>query len=332
MPLTVELTAPPEDFDAHALGQALARMTAVVAQTTRIRLNVTSSFDDSVRRALVDHRAGRAPYTQERAFGLARAKTITQADGSIDVIVDATLFSRRARAGDAERTFEHEGLHIALEERGESMAALRHHRGPAAGGAAEIFASMASVSAEEYRVERVLWRASGHVRADSHLAHFGTIARRIEEAIRAAATAYQRHLDRAVIGTAVSDAFLALATSTAYVAAEIDATGGERDVDVDVAVYDRLLGQDWRAVIGELRRLPAGDVPTTVQRLDLQAHSVAARLEDWLAHIGFTWVEDAAGGLDFGVLNAAAWARPVPPATRRDRGARRERVHAPSAA
>jgi hypothetical protein len=329
MPLTVELTAPPEDFDAHALGQALARMTAIVAQTTRIRLNVTSSFDRSVRRALVGGPTRAAPYTQEREFGVALAKTITQADGSIDVIVDATLFSRWAEAGDAERTFEHEGLHIALEERGESMADLRHHRGPAAGGAAEIFASMASVSAEEYRVERVLWRASGDVRADSHLAHFGTIAWRIEETIRAASTAYQHDLDRAVIGTAVSDAFLALATSTAYVAAEIDATGGQRDVDVAVDVYDRLLGEKWRAVIGELRRLPAGDVPTTVQRLDLQAHGVAARLEDWLAHIGFTWLEDAAGRLAFGVLNAAEWTRPTG-ATSRGRGARRARPQAPS--
>ncbi len=329
MPLTVELTAPPEDFDAHALGQALARMAAVVAQTTRIRLNVTSSFDHSVRRALVDDPAA-ARYTRERDFGVALAKTITQADGSIDVIVDATLFSRWAQAGDAERTFEHEGLHIALEERGESMADLRHHRGPATGGAAEIFASMASVSAEEYRVERVLWRASGDIRADSHLAHFGTIAWQIEETIRAASTAYQRDLDRAVIGTAVSNAFLALATSTAYVAAEIDATSGRRDVAVAVDVYDRLLGEKWRAVIGELRRLPAGDVPTTVQRLDLQAHGVAARLEDWLAHIGFTWVEDAAGGLAFGVLNAGEWTRPSGAGRGRGRGARRARSQAPS--
>ena len=331
MPLTVELTAPPQDFDARALGQAVARMTAVVAETTLIRLNVTSSFDRSVRRALVDDPARAAYYTQERGFGFALAKTITQADGSIDVIVDATLFSRLAQAGDAVRTFEHEGLHIALEQRGESMVALRHHRGPAARGASEIFASMASVSAEEYRVERVLWRACGDARADSHLAHFGAIAWRIEETIRAASTAHERNPDRALIGTAVSDAFLALATSTAYVAAEIDATGGRRDVAVDVDVYDRLLGEQWRAVIGELRRLPPGDVPTTVQRLDLHAHGVAARLADWLAHIGFTWVDDAAGALDFGVLDAAAWTRPTAAASRAW-GPRRGRAHAPSAA
>jgi hypothetical protein len=312
MSLTVELTTPTHDFDAEALAQAVARLGALVADTTRVRLNVTSDFDHAVRHAVRHDPAYAVRYTRERDVGFAVAKTITQPDGTIDVIVDAGLFSRAALPGDAARTFEHEALHIAIEERGESLNDLRGHRPVAESSSARIFASMAGVSAEEYRVERVLWRRGpGAVRSDSHRAQFGEIAWRIEGTIRAASSVYERGLDLPLIGRAVSDAFLALATSTAYVAAEIDATGGERDVDVAADVYARLLGPRWRAVIDELRRLPPGDVPTRVDRLDVQAYRVAGRLEDWLAHIGFSWVDGADGALSFGVLNAGRWRAPA---------------------
>ncbi|MCA1690380.1 MAG: hypothetical protein LC720_08160, partial [Actinobacteria bacterium] len=230
---------------------------------------MTSGFDDAVRRAVIDRTPGPG-YTQERDFGFAVAKTISQDDGSIDVIVDAGIFSLTARPGDAARTFEHEGLHIAIDERGESVAGLRRRRGSSPTAAAAIFASMAGVSSEEYRVERVLWQESPDVRADSHLAHFGTIARRTQETICAASFRYERDLDVPVIGRTVSDAFLALATSTAYVAAEIDATGGARDVKVDAGIYARLLGPRWRDVIEELRCLPPGDVASVGTALDVQ--------------------------------------------------------------
>jgi hypothetical protein len=306
MTVCVTLAVPADDFDADALALAVARMAAIVAEATDVRLHVTDRFDDAVRAAAGAGPAGAAPYTQERDFGFAVAKTITQADGSIDVIVDAGLFSRGYQAGEAGRTFEHEGLHIAIEQRGESLNDLRVHRQLAHDAAAGIFASIAGVSSEEYRVERVLWASSDQVRADSHLAHFGHIARRIQETIRGAATRYHHDLDVAVIGQTVSDAFLALATSTAYVAAEIDATGGRRDVDVAADVYAELLGPRWRAVVDELRRLPPGDVPTRGDRLDAQAYRVAARLEDWLEHIGFSWKNHADGRLYFGVLDAPA--------------------------
>jgi hypothetical protein len=304
--LSVEIHASPADFDAAALTEAIARLDAIVAETSRIRLHVTSGFDDAVRRAVIDRTPGPG-YTQERDFGFAVAKTITQEDGSIDVIVDAGIFSLTARPGDAARTFEHEGLHIAIDERGESVAGLRRRRGSSPTAAAAIFASMAGVSSEEYRVERVLWQGSPDVRADSHLAHFGSIARRTQETICAASFRYERDLDVPVIGRTVSDAFLALATSTAYVAAEIDATGGARDVKVDAGIYARLLGPRWRDVIEELRCLPPGDVASVGTALDVQNDRVAACLEDWLEHIGFSWGDTSEGTLSFGVLNAAEW-------------------------
>ncbi len=301
MTVCLTLTVPFDGFDLDALTQAVGRMGALVGPGAHVRLQVTDQFDDAVR-----HIVG-GGYTRERDFGFAVAKTISQPDGSIDVIVDAALFGRDAQDGDAGRTFEHEGLHIAIEQRGESLNDLRIHRELAVDAAAGIFASIAGVSAEEYRVERVLWATSDHARADSHLAHFGTIARRTQETIQGASSRYHRDLDVAVIGQTVSDAFLALATSTAYVAAEIDATGGRRDVVVDADVYARLLGPRWRAVIEELRRLPPGDIPTGGERLDAQAYRVAARLEEWLEHIGFSWKNHADGALRFGVLNAPGW-------------------------
>jgi hypothetical protein len=303
MTVCVTLTVPLDDFDLEALARAVGRMGDLVGHRAQVRLHVTDQFDDVVRHTV----GGGAAYTQERDFGFAVAKTITQADGSIDVIVDAGIFGGDSRDGDAARTFEHEGLHIAIEQRGESLNDLRVHRELAVDAAAGIFASIAGVSSEEYRVERVLWATSGQARADSHLAHFGHIARATQETIQGASSRYDRDLDVAVIGQTVSDAFLALATSTAYVAAEIDATGGRRDVDVDADVYARLLGPRWRAVIDELRRLPPGDVPTLGARLDAQAYRVAARLEDWLEHIGFSWKNHADGVLHFGVLNAPGW-------------------------
>lgn len=308
MTVCVTLTAPLDDFDLDTLARAVRRMDALVGHRAQVRLHVTDQFDDAIRRIVVGAGgAGGAPYTQDRDFGFAVAKTISQPDGSIDVVVDAGIFGRDSQDGDAQRTFEHEGLHIAIEQRGESLNDLRVHRALAADAAAGIFASIAGVSSEEYRVERVLWAASGAARADSHLAHFDEIAHRIRETILGASHRYQRDLDLAVIGQTVSDAFLALATSTAYVAAEIDATGGRRDVDVDADVYAQLLGPRWRAVIAELRRLPPGDVPTGGAHLDAQAYRVAARLEDWLEHIGFSWKNHADGVLHFGVLDAPGW-------------------------
>jgi hypothetical protein len=300
----LNLTVPADDFDLAALERAVERLADVVAEHEHVRITVTTDFVGAVRSTVTDADYA-ARYEQNREFAVAVAKTITQDDSSIDLIVDAGLFSLSADPDRAEHAFEHEALHIAVAQRGESLNDLRIRQD--LGGASGQFAGMAGVASEEYRVERALSDPGGSAHPDSPMARFGEALQRFDERIRDVSRQYEADRNVDAIYRAVLEAFHAMVTWTAYVVAKLDETNGSQDIEVPGKIRARVLGSAWHALSDTLRRLPAADVPTPREDLDRLAAVVARCLEDWLEHIGFSLTDTEDGGLHFGVLNAETW-------------------------
>jgi hypothetical protein len=207
---SLELTIPPDDFDVDSVSAAVARLAEIVPEDLCVRINVTTEFDAAVRKAITDDPEYAEAYRQERELGRAIAKTIGQEDRSVDLVVDASIFALDADPADAIRTFEHEGLHMVVERRGETMSDLRSRRGQPRETAAGTFSAITGVACEEYRVERAVWNLHTEARADSHLAGFQGSLTRFEASLRTASISYQRDLDVGAISRSVLEAFHAM--------------------------------------------------------------------------------------------------------------------------
>ncbi|HEX8745152.1 MAG TPA: hypothetical protein VF712_18650 [Thermoleophilaceae bacterium] len=303
--MELSLTIPRDDFDIDSLSAAADRFMELVPDHEHVRINVTTNFVEAVR-AAVDDPEYAAAYEQDREFGFAAAKTITQSDGSIDLIVEAGLFSHDANPDDALQAFEHEAMHIVMRDRDESLSDLRLRRGEGLDTAAGTWSGICGVACEEYRVERAIWSIHPEARDDSHRGGFERLLCRFDDAVRAASIQYQRDLDVSAISKTVTEAFHALCTSTAYVAAELDADPS-RDVDVDRDLDERLLGEPWRAVVTALQQLPPADTPASREELERVAEGVKTVLAEWFRHIGFALTDEPDGGLHFAVLNPEQW-------------------------
>jgi hypothetical protein len=303
--LKVDLVVPRDDFDSQAFERATNRLVEIIGDYEDLRLTVTTDFRGAVRRVVTDADYA-AAYEQERDFAVAMAKTIPQDDGSTDLVIDARIFSLAAEPGSAERAFEHEGLHVAMRLRGESLHDIRERRGLVQGSAAGLFASMAGMSCEEYRVERTVL-ASEPSRVLDDVAWFGETMCRFDSHIRRVSRQYQLDHDVGAIHKEVMEAFHALATWTAYVSAFRDAADQPLTTDVPNGVGTRVLGAAWHALSGALRMLPPADAQCSREDLDRFAATVEECLVEWLRQIGFSLTDTAAGELHFGVLNPAVW-------------------------
>lgn len=305
--MDISLTFPRGDFDQESFAVAAARLAELLDDHAHLRLIVTTDFVAAVREAIApDDPEYAAAYEQERDFAFAIAKTISNADGTVDLIVDARLFSFDAEAADALRSFEHEALHILVERRGESMNDLRARRGQSRYSAAGTFSAITGVACEEYRVERAIWNMHPEARDNSHLAEFHTAVERFEEHVRAASIRYQRDLNVEAISRAVMEAFHALSTSTAYVAAEMDARCA-RAIAVPADRDEFVLGAPWQAVVAALQRLPPADQHVARDELERLADTVMERLAEWLEYVGFRLSDLDDGSLHFAVLNPEQW-------------------------
>lgn len=304
--MDLSLTIPRDDFDVDSLSAAAARLAELVGDHDQVRIRVTTEFVAAVREAIADDPEYAAAYEQDREFAFAVAKTITQADQSTDLIVDAGIFSVEADPAEALRTFEHEALHIVLAQRGETMNDLRSRRGQTRESAAGTYSAICGVACEEYRVERALWKLHPAAREHSHLAQFETLLRRFDDSVRKASIHYQRDLDVEAIAKAVMEAFHALCTSTAYVAAELD-SDPTRGPFIDADLDARLLGAFWRRAVAAMQKLPPADVEATRHDLEELADEISGAHDEWLEHVGFSLNDEPGGALHFGVLNPEAW-------------------------
>jgi hypothetical protein len=211
------------------------------------------------------------------------------------VEIDAS--DAQARAGQAGRALEHEGLHVAIRRRGEQLSDIRErHSDPAS--AFGITLEIAGATCEEFRVERALWGVYPDPDEDSHLGDFENTLRRFDGVVRQASGEYQSDLDvehhhenrRACLQLACDVDRLCRP--------EYDATGQTRLPQVNVELGRRLLGSPWVELMGELMRLPAGDIESERGDLDARTYVAAKHIEAWFAHVGFAWT-DVDGGIYF---------------------------------
>ncbi len=277
----------------------------IVEQSDGIRITITSDFVAAVREKVNDPDYA-AAYEQDRTFGFVFAKTISQDDGSVDLVVDARVLSPNAKPGEPERMFKHEAHHIAIAQRGESLNDIRERHGFYTGTARGTYASMAGIACEEFRVESVLCRED-NVPGKRHLVAFDTLVQRFDEHVRMASCQYEQNHDVKAVSHAVGKAFHGLATFTGYVAAELNATADGRGVVLQSELEATVLGDPWRAVVNELNQLSPAHSPTPRETLDEQALAVANLLDEWLEHIGFAWEDLNGDELYFHVLKPTQW-------------------------
>lgn len=278
----------PDGYDEAALDRCRELFFSSLESPDRVTITLTSEFTRVVRETIEDE-AYAAAYEQDRPMAFALAKTIERSDGTIRLIVFADLFLDSLPYGDPESTFVHEALHVNTMERGETLFDLRLRLAEQSLPVHENLVAAAGVAAEEYRVERVLW-AQGWHEESWHLAGIDRLAKIFYNEVRTACRRYQCDLDVLAVAKSTLEAFHALTTSSAYIAAELDETGrGPLDLKLDLEddLDGLVLGSEWRNVLAQLQRLPPADVTTPRDQLDAIALEIACSLAVWLEAIGF---------------------------------------------
>lgn len=278
----------PEGYDVDALERCRELFFGSLAEPERVTITLTSEFTRLVKETVEDE-AYAAAYEQERPMAFALAKTIERSDGTIHLIVFADLFLDDLPYGDPEATFAHEALHVNTTERGEGLSDLRLRHIDEELPTHEFLVGAAGVSGEEYRVERALWAADWRRESD-HFSGVERLAKVFYNEVHKACDLYRRTGDITAAAKATLEPFHALATSSAYVAAEIAEAGQDPltlELEMDEDLNELVFGSEWRRVLAALQRFPAADVETPRAELDAIAFDLARSLETWLEEIGF---------------------------------------------
>jgi hypothetical protein len=316
----------PDDVDTDLLARGIARLASVVERPDEVRVIVAADFEQAVRDRVSDPEYA-AAYTAERLFGRAAAKTISQDDGSTDLVIDAWLLSKNnaPQGHDIERLFHHEALHIAVHQRGEQSNDLRLRANHALNSNRGYFGAVAGVMIEEYRTERALCEA-GTWPHDSYLSGFDEAVEAFREACwDGVCLRYPGEpIDRCC--STVLNAFHHLATYTGYVAAEMLASNRTRTPSLNRGNADRLLGPPWDAVVDALAAIPPATTPVARDQADKIAWEMADDVERWLDHVGFTLRDLPDGGAYFESCATTSSRRSTP--RPRDESSRRRRPSA----
>jgi hypothetical protein len=307
-PATVEASEGsglPPGYDEEALALCREIFWGLVEDPEKVKLTITSEFRDTVRE-LIEDKEYAASYEQDRPQAFALAKTIPISGDTQHVVVFSEVLRDGRPYGPPEATFEHEALHVLIAQHGESLYDLRQR-----GAVGEVdvqgdLLGMAGVACEEYRVERVL-AAAGHESRSLHSAGFEEAARRLYREAEAGVRRYAQDGDLRALAGAVLNGFHALATASAYLAAELAAEGtGAMDIAFPEEVENLMLGEPWREVIVALMELPAAAEPTEPAELEALAFTLGALLGEWLEYFGFE-VVDRDGMTNFTILAPRQW-------------------------
>lgn len=295
----------PPGYDEDALALCREIFWGLVEDPENVKLTITSEFRDTVRELTGDKEYA-ARYEQDRHQAFALAKTIPISGGTQHVVVFSEVLRNERPYGPPEAVFEHEALHVLIAQRSESLYDLRL-RGTA--GEVDVqgdLLGMAGVACEEFRVERVL-AAAGHEGRILHSSGFEEAARRLYREAEVGVRRYAKDGDLRTLAATVLNGFHALATASAYLAAELAAEEkGTMDVAFPEEVETLVLGEPWREVIVALMKLPRADEPTEPAELETLAFALGALLGEWLAYFGFE-VADRDGMTNFTVLAPQQW-------------------------
>ena len=169
---------------------------------------------------------------------------------------------------------------------------------------------MAGIAAEEYRVQRAVYERF----PDDPWGSFPSLCVAGHNAIHEAAVNY--YWDPTKNGQPVMEtvmrAFSAMTTQAGYVAAQLEVAGRPTPSLDDPELNERMLGNQWRQVITDLRKLPPADERIDRDELETAVLRVAAGLVRWLNHMGFGAELLDNGSTYFHVYEHEDWVRRGP--------------------
>jgi hypothetical protein len=270
-----------------------------VSDPEQVDLVVSCDFVASVKSRVSTSEA--AEYTTDRLFGEVGAKTIPGQSGGSTIVfpIDVALSLDPGLLG---RLAEHEALHAAMRQRGETLSDLRQRSDLAEMSRDGIFAGLAGGAAEEYRVERALLDDGLFLTpsyADQVASTLPTLRDRL--IARVALCKPGQPVDHCM--QTVMAAFHQMTLLVAYAAAEDLASNGQLTPDRTATGWSRLVGDNYELYKDRLAAIPPASVSCARVALDETARRLDPVLENWLDDIGF-FVEPQRVGIWFHVLRS----------------------------
>lgn len=278
----------PERLDIEALSRAVAAA-VVTTGDVGLRVVVSGAFEEYVREN--DAPSG-GVYVQARVRGEAAGYVVTLADGSRELLVDASVVAvdRDTADQDPVRVFTHEALHLVIDDRGESTHYRRARLGYQAGTADGAFAGIAGRIGEEYRVERAL-REAGHPLEPVYREQLDAMAADYAATLVRPLSDYQAWPtpDRLEgLLTVAAPGFEDLTPIVAYLIGD-DVGAGERRPPAAGDGPGRWFAIGYDLLYEPLSALPSATTACTIEELDALLDPVAEALREWFAAIGFRW-------------------------------------------
>ncbi|MEV0688204.1 hypothetical protein AB0I35_30495 [Nocardia sp. NPDC050378] len=143
----MHLTTEGAGLDSSQVDAIEAGLNAIGAAEDSVEVIVTDNLVDKVRGL-----TGDPDYGADRGAGVVGAKTIPTAEDSV-IVLNAPEFRRRG-AADLERILAHEGGHVLLNRRGETLTGRRHLAGRPQWRWHLL--CVGALALDEYRIERAL--------------------------------------------------------------------------------------------------------------------------------------------------------------------------------
>ena len=179
------------------------------------------------------------------------------------------------------RLAAHEALHAALHQRDETLATLRLRLELDVASAVGVFAELAGVAADEYRIERAL-NDEGLTLSPPKASLVPETLTALRREILAGIALHQPGATIEPTFHAVMSAFHRTNRLFVYVAAEELASGGSIAPDISHADRQRLIGDHYDEFRDGLARLTPASQPTNVDDLVPVAEDLAVIIYAWL--------------------------------------------------
>lgn len=260
-------------------------------------VKLTVEFDADVARASASEPRA-AEYRSDRgALGIVGGRTIQRPDGEIEVYFNLGSFPDLRQAGTAISLFQHEGFHVAIDSRGESLwSRTTRPDADLPGEPHEHCFQAAAIACDEFRVEFAVQRE------DHSVGGFLDFANSCEILIAGASVRYEfDHQDVGKVWAAVTEPFNALVIQAGYVAARCS-----QDPRRTIPQSGLLVTSECIELISTLQRLPPASEPAGEDELFETLHKAAGVIDRWIRKVGFA-VELVDGEFYFRVLRPEIW-------------------------
>lgn len=285
----------PAQLDMELLSRGLAYL-ATVCNRDGANVVLTGDLEASIKKRLSSAEQAER-FGINRVSGQVAAKVIL--DGARpEVIVNGQLLMpgiAEAIELDVERLFEHEGLHVALYQRGEDVHAivaegnLSFHEAH--------FDGHAAILIDDYRIERALHDSGGGIAATYLEATKDVLDNFAAAVYDGICQRYPNEPIKRCYETTFG-AFYSLTTHLAYL---ISQAVPAADL-AHLPTWERFVGEHYSLLEQALHQLPSAAEPVPIDRLLAAVSTIGDQLVEWLEHIGFRTTSSADGGFQFDVL------------------------------